>query len=400
MKRDYGVIIFGATGFTGALVARYFAEKVPLDQTNWTIAGRSLEKLEILKEELEAINPACTSLKPLCAEVSDTRSLNEMASAGKVILTTVGPYARYGDALVKACVEQGTHYVDITGEPSFWYASIERYHALAADKGAIIVPCCGFESIPPDMGVLFALSKLPKDEPKSFRAYMMARGEVSGGTWHSAINGMATLSEFKKSQGAKAEKSKKRATSPKTRTWEKLPGIHRNQRLGKWALPMPTIDPAVVRRSARIRGDYGPDFQYGYYMATRNGAQAAGIVSGVGALFTLAQLPPTRKWLLSLKPPGTGPSDESMEKGWFRLLTYGRTPTQEIVSEVSGGEPGYSETAKMLAESALCLAEDSGKIPGKGGVLTPASAFGTVLIERLLKAGIQIRELPTEGLAK
>jgi len=163
---------------------------------------------------------------------------------------------------------------------------------------------------------------------------------------------------------------------------------------------MPTIDPTIVRRSATLRGDYGTGFRYGYYMGTKNLAQAVGITTGVGLIYTLAQMAPTRKWLYSLKPPGSGPSAEVMERGWFRLVTYGKSPSCEVVTEVRGGEPGYSETAKMLSESALCLAEDRAEIPGAGGLLTPASAFGEVLQKRLEMAGILFTHLPSPGSAK
>jgi len=190
--RPHAIVVLGATGFTGRLVAEYLARTVGAT-IPWAIAGRSAAKLADVRRGLVAINPDCESVAVLEADVGDRASLDRLAASTRVLLTTVGPYARYGEAVVRACVEQGTDYVDITGEPAFVKETLERYHDAAKAKGLRIVSCCGFDSIPHDLGVLYTVMQLPEGVPVSIEGMVRAKGGVSGGTWHSAINAMRDL---------------------------------------------------------------------------------------------------------------------------------------------------------------------------------------------------------------
>jgi short subunit dehydrogenase-like uncharacterized protein len=306
-----------------------------------------------------------------------------VATTARVVLTTVGPYIKYGEPLVAACAEAGTDYVDLTGEPEFVDLMYVRHHARAVDTGARIVHCCGFDSIPADLGAYFTVQQLPEDVPIRVEGYVRASGAFSGGTLDSAVTGFSRVREL-----AKVSRER-RAIEPRPES-RRVRAIGRKPRyeraVGAWALPLPTIDPQVVRRSARALDRYGPDFSYGHYAAVKRLPVALGIAGGVGGLFAVAQLPPARNWLLGRRKPGEGPTPEQRAKGWFKVSFVGAGGGRRVVTEVAGGDPGYGETSKMLPESALCLAHDD--LPPTAGQLTTAVAMGEALIERLTRAGI------------
>ena len=386
-KRDYDIVLFGATGFTGRLTAEYLAEKSKREPVKWAIAGRNRAKLEEVRRALEAINPECTKVKILEASIDDPASLAAVAKSTRVVLTTVGPYAKYGEPMVKACVDEGADYVDITGEPDFVEMTIAKYGDAAAAKGIRVVSCCGFDSIPHDLGVFYTVKQLPKGQPIKIEGFVRANGTFSGGTWQSAIHGMANL---RKSKGEKAAKKvhghgrSVRGLKPKIRFVRELKA---------WGCPLPTIDPQIVLRSARVLDEYGPAFQYGHYAQIKSTVTLAAGVVGIGAVVALAQLPPTRKLLEKVKSSGDGPNEEQRKKGWFRVTFLSECDGKKVKTRVSGGDPGYAETAKMVSESALCLAHDRGKLPHRAGVLTPAVAMGDALIDRLTKEGIVFETL-------
>ncbi len=379
-ERDYDVLLFGATGFTGGLTAKYLAEHVP-EGCRWALAGRNQGKLEALRDELGIEVPL------LHADVSDPSSLRDVAAATRVVATTVGPYLKYGEPLVAACAEAGTHYVDLTGEPEFVDLMYLRYHATAQRTGARLVHACGFDSIPYDLGVLFTVEQLPEGVPLQVEAFVRVGGEFSGGTYHSAINAFSRLREASKvareRRQAEPRPSGRRVGSVKR-------GLHHADAVDRWALPLPTIDPQVVRRSAAALDRYGPRFTYGHYGAMKL-TTALGLVGGAGALAAAAQVPPLRNWLLGRKQPGEGPSPERRSRSWFTVTFVGTGGGQRVKTKVSGGDPGYDETAKMLSESALCLAYD--ELPDTSGQLTPAVAMGDALIARLRTAGIKFEIL-------
>jgi short subunit dehydrogenase-like uncharacterized protein len=309
-----------------------------------------------------------------------------MAQQTRVVLTTVGPYIQHGEPLVGACVRAGTDYVDITGEPDFVDLTWERYDAAARERGVRIVSCCGFDSIPHDLGALFTVTKLPSTEPIVVEGFVRAKGTFSGGTWQSAITAMSAIRERRPRPRPPIEGGARTVHGVR-------PGIRYEKSLRAWVCPLPTIDPQVVLRSARALPVYGPDFRYGHYVQIRSGLQLAAGVAGVGALVALAQLPPTRELLRKVRGSGEGPGPEERGRAWFQVTFHGKSASRKAVTRVSGGDPGYSETAKMVSESALCLALDRDKLPSRAGVLTTASAMGERLIERLQAAGIRFELL-------
>jgi short subunit dehydrogenase-like uncharacterized protein len=384
--RQFDVVLFGATGFTGGLTARYLAANAPAD-TRWALAGRNRAKLEALREELAASNPAAADLELLHADVEDPATLSEVASAASVVITTVGPYIRYGEPLVAACAEHGTDYVDLTGEPEFVDLMYLRHHTRAAQTGARIVHACGFDSIPHDLGAYFTVQQLPEGVPLDVNGYVRAGGRPSGGTFHTAVTGFSRARQMAQ-VSRQRRKVEPRPADRKVRGVRGVP--HREDDIG-WVLPMPTLDPQVVLRSARALVRYGPDFSYGHWLAVKRLAAAAGLVGGVAGVFALAQLPPTRKLLLGRINPGEGPSPEQRAKSWFNVRFVGEADGRRVVTEVSGGDPGYGETSKMLSEAALCLAHDD--LPQTAGQVTTAAAMGDALRERLQRAGIRFAVL-------
>jgi len=384
-ERDLDIVVFGASGFTGGLVAQYLASRDgPL---RWALAGRDTQKLERVRN---GIRTRGHTPEIITADASDANALAAMAQRTRVVLTTVGPYVRYGEPLVKACAEAGTHYVDLTGEPPFAAMTRERYHDVALRTGAKIVHACGFDSIPHDLGAYFTVKALrarlgeaARDStPISIEGVVRAGGTFSGGTWHSALEIMSTLGrDTKKLRSAERRDEPRRARG--------LPEKVRFERsLGLWMVPMPTIDPLVVLQSARTLPAYGPDFRYGHYVGLKNLAQVVGLTVGVGSVFALAQWKPTRTLLEKIKLPGEGPDEATRSKGWFCVTFLGRAGDEHVRCEVRGGDPGYGDTAKMISEAALSLALDHARLPDHSGVITPAVAMGDVLLERLPRAGI------------
>jgi short subunit dehydrogenase-like uncharacterized protein len=382
-EREYDVVVFGATGFTGALTAEYLAHRAPAT-TRWALAGRNRDKLEAVRRRLAEISPASAQLPLLTADTGDASSMRKLAESTRVVITTVGPYIKYGEPVVAACAAAGTSYVDLTGEPEFVDLMWLRYHQQAERTGARIVHCCGFDSIPHDLGALYTVNQLPEGVALKVEGFVRAGGTVSGGTYHSAVHIMARLRQSRQ-VAAQRKRLEPRPDDRLIRGLTALP--HHDETAGGWVLPAPTIDPQVVLRSARALERYGPEFSYGHYIVAKRLAMLGGLTAGVGTLAALAQTPPTRKLLLKFRDPGDGPSPEQRDKSWFKVRFKGEAPEGErVVTEVSGGDPGYGETSKMLAESALCLAHDD--LPRRSGQLTPAVAMGQALIDRLQRAGI------------
>ena len=380
-EREYEIVLFGATGFTGGLTADYLGRAAG-PQTRWAIAGRNPAKLEATRERL-----GDPELALLSADVTDPESLRRIAESAKVVISTVGPYIHYGEPLVAACAAAGSDYVDLTGEPEFVDLMWLRYHAQAERTGARLVHSCGFDSIPHDLGVLNTVNQLPEGVALKVQGFVRAGGTFSGGTYHSAVQIMGRLR-----QGRQVAAQRKRLESrPDGRRITGVTGLpHHDDTAGGWVLPAPTIDPQVVLRSARALERYGPEFSYGHYIVNKRLAKLGGLAAGAGTLVALCQLPPARSLLLKFRDPGDGPTPEQREKAWFNVRFKGEAAGGElVVTEVSGGDPGYGETSKMLAESALCLAHDD--LPECSGQLTPAVAMGQALIDRLNRAGIAFR---------
>lgn len=385
MSRTYDVVLFGATGFVGRLTAEYLAEHAP-DHCRWALAGRNRAKLEDLREQLAARHPQHAELPLLHADSEDPESLRAVAASTRVLATTVGPYVRYGEPLVAACAQEGTDYLDLTGEPEFVDSMYLRHHESAAASGARLVHACGFDSIPYDLGVLFTVQQLPENVPLHVEGYVRAKASVSGGTFASALESFARRKSMTETARARRQAEpwprERRVSAP-------LGGIRRTRGMPGWAVPLPTIDPQIVLRSAAALERYGPDFQYQHAAAVRRLTTVAGAAAGLGGIAALAQLPPARRWLSGKLAPGEGPSEQRRATSWFSVRFTGTGGGQTVRTEVSGGDPGYGETAKMFAESALCLAFD--ELPDTSGQLTTAVAMGDPLVERLRRAGITFR---------
>lgn len=386
-QRTYDIVVFGATGFTGALTAEYLARHGGA-QLRWALAGRSPDKLALVRARLGDINPACRELPLLQADIGDADSMRRVAESARVVITTVGPYIHYGEPLVAACAAAGTDYVDLTGEPEFVDLMWLRYHELAQKTGARIVNSCGFDSIPHDLGARYTVQQLPEGVPLKVEGFVRAGGQFSGGTLHSAVTAMSRLRDYAK---VARERRKREQWPAERKIGSTRQTIRYDRALKSWVVPMPTIDPQMVRRSAAADGRYGPDFRYGHYTQVKQLHKVAMLVGGVGAMTLGAQFKFTRERLLAFKDPGQGPSEETRRKSWFRVRFVGEGGGKRVVTEVSGGDPGYGETSKMLAESALCLAFDKREIPG--GVLSPGQALGDAMIARLQKAGIVFKTL-------
>ncbi len=400
--REHDIVLHGATGFVGALTAAHLAGHAP-PGVRIALSGRSREKLERTRADL----PDTARDWPLVvADAGDPAALAALAASARVVVTTVGPYARYGLPLVEACARAGTHYADLTGEVLFVREAIDRADAVARETGARIVHSCGYDSVPSDLGVL--LLHEHADELADVRLVATARGGLSGGTVDSM---RAQMEAMRSDPAARRLAADPHALSP-DRSAEPAPlqppdaAPPGRLRDGTWTAPfvMASYNTRIVRRSNALTGwSYGRGLRYGEVMGCGKGIGGAATASAVsvGLVATLAGMSaamrtePTRALLDRVLPaPGTGPSAAARAAGWFRSELHATaTGGRRLRAVVAGkGDPGYAATAVMLGESALCLAEDA--LPDRAGSLTPATAMGSALIERLRKAGHTYEVLP------
>ncbi len=392
-EREHDLVVFGATGFVGALLAGYLAGAAP-DGVRIALAGRSREKLEQVRDGL----PERARDWPLVtADSTDPSSLAALAGSARVVVTTVGPYAQYGLPLVEACARAGTHYADLTGEVLFVREAIDRYDAVARGTGARIVHSCGYDSIPSDLGTLL-LHEAAGVELGRVRAVATARGGFSGGTLASLLGHVESVAG---DPAARRIALRPHSLSPDP-TAEPAPdqprdaGPPRREPDGSWTAPfvMAPFNTRIVRRSNALQDwAYGRGLRYEERMAAGRGlagaAASVAITGAMGAMVGGAAFPPTRALLERVLPkPGSGPSEQARAKGFFRHVLTGTTADgRTVTARVAGsGDPGYAATAVMLGESALSLALDT-DLPDRAGSLTPATALGHTLIERLRKAG-------------
>ncbi len=403
MKKNYDVIIFGATGFTGRLVAEYLHAVSQTDTSlRWAMAGRSISKLEEVRSLLNIL----ASVSLIEADASDAAAMSALVKQAKVIITTVGPYQRYGEALATACAQEGTDYVDLCGEPAWMAQMIPKLEGPAKASGARIVFSCGFDSIPFDLGVVF----LQNEAQKQFGApathvhgrVRVMKGGVSGGTIASAI---ATIEKI-----AQDPEQGKVMTNPFALT----PGFRGPRQPNgslaaydalaqSWTGPfvMAVINTKNVHRTNALLGHaWGRDFTYDERMICGDGAsgkrRAIKMQRQAKLQNMLLWFRPTRALLryFVLPKPGQGPTLEQRTNGRYDVLFIGETADKKIVEvSVTGDrDPGYGSTAKMIAQSALCLAQDVDHAKTGGGVWTPGSAMGVTLIQRLEKyAGLTFK---------
>ncbi len=398
--RDLDVVLFGSTSFVGRLTAEYLARAAP-PEARVALAGRSRERLQALQASLGG---RAADWPLLLADSTDAASIAALAGSTRVVATTVGPYRRYGLPLLEACARAGTHYADLTGEVLFMRETVERFDAIAAQSGARVVHGCGFDSIPSDLGVLLLHEAVTADGAGELEDTTLVvramKGGVSGGTVASL---QGTIDDARHDPalagvlGDPYSLSPDRQCEPRLGPKPDLRGVQHDRDLGMWLGPfiMGSINTRVVRRSNALQNwAYGPRFRYREVMGFGPGPlaplQAGAIAGGVGALTAGLSIGPVRALLDRVLPsPGEGPGEKQRERGFFRIEIHARTSigARYVCRMGARGDPGYKATAVMLGESALCLALDAERLPQRAGVLTPATALGDALIERLRRAG-------------
>ncbi len=409
-KRQYDVVLYGATGFVGRQTVAYFAKRstsraAGAKSLRWALAGRSADRLEAVKA---ACGAGAAKAGIVVADAQDNEALDALARNCAVVLSTAGPFALYGSALVAACVKHGTHYVDITGETPWVHGLIRQHHAQAALDGTRIIPFCGFDSVPSDLGTWLVTQTMqqkygqPCDRVK---ACFSLRGGVNGGT-------LASMFNFLDSGQAKLvadpfllnpSSSKVPAAGADLDPVAPIYDLDFQAWLGPFF--MGPINTRVVRRSAALltpagvqAAGYAKDFHYQEYMRFGAGplaaAAAAVFSAGMAASQATLKLAPIRRLARRLAPgPGTGPSEAAMDGGSFRCELVGKSALGHVVRArvADQGDPGNRATTRMVCEAALALALELDQLPGGrvfGGVLTPATGLGDVLLARLRKAGM------------
>ena len=404
MKHE--IVVFGATSFVGQILCRHLAQQFGAGELDWAAAGRSPQKLDSLRATLA---DAHQDVPLIVADAADEAALRELVSKARVVISTVGPYALHGELLVKVCAESGTDYCDLTGEVQWIRRMIERYEKTAASSGARIVHCCGFDSIPSDLGVHFlqqqALERFGSPCERVKMRVRTMRGGFSGGTVASMMN---IAREVAADSALRREIANPYCLCPPdhpvdTRQPDVVFAEHDDD-FGAWVAPfvMAGINTRVVHRSNALAAcAYGNNFRYDEAVLTGRGisgyVMATSLATAIGAFMLGAGIAPTR-WVLEkfMPAPGEGPSPEAQEQGSFDLRFFGKTAGgKKLKVRVTGDrDPGYGSTAKMLSQAGVCLARDIGKENTPGGFWTPATIFGDQLVERLRRdAGLTFEVL-------
>ena len=397
MTRDFDLILFGATGFTGQLVAEYLrSTRAPL---RWAIAGRNRDKLEALGLGVPVV----------IADALDAQAVRALAERTTAVCTTTGPYARYGSALVAACADAGTHYCDLTGEVQWMRRMIDQHHARAKATGARIVHTCGFDSIPSDLGTWATqqafIARFGAPAHKVTALYGEQSGGLSGGTVASGVEtareagaDRAIAQLLSNPYALDPDPERARAERPRAPD-ERAIGWEPHVKLFTVPFLMAQVNTRVVRRGHALAGlPWGADFVYREVMSTpgnaRGAVMAAGITGGMAALGFAMSRPRLRAQLAKRAPqPGEGPSPEVRARGHWKVRLVAERGDDTLVYVVSDrADPGYGSTCKMLGESALCLALDP--LTSPGGVQTPSVAMAQPLLDRLRRAGLVFQETP------
>ena len=398
-KRPYAVVLYGATSFVGKITAHYLVEFLSNtkdkdgNNVSWAIAGRDQEKLNELQSELTS------EVDIILADSKDAASLDEMTKQTQVIISTVGPYLKYGEPLIKSCAENGTDYVDLTGEAIFIKDMMDKYQDTAKQSGARIVNSCGFDSIPSDLGVYFTQTQAEEKFGTACDVIHMrvkaAKGGISGGT----IASMATIFE----EVGQDKSRRKQVANPYLLNDDKEAPSVRQDNVTKpvyddehkrWLAPfvMASINTRIVHRTNQLLGyEYGRDFKYDEAMWMKDGVKGQlssyAMSAGLFGFATAMMIKPSREFLSKhvLPKSGSGPSQEEQKNGYFDIRLFGQTAKKEtITTKVTGDkDPGYGSTSRMLSQAALCLAQDISKDDVGGGFWTPVSAMGDKLLVRL-----------------
>ncbi len=395
---QYDLIILGATGFVGSIVCKYLLSHIASEENvKWAIAGRSQTKLDNL---INTLGMSTTHLTTLIADVTDEAALTVLCAQTRVIVSTVGPYALYGETLVKVCAITGTDYCDLTGEVQWIQQMIQKYAATAQRSGSRIIHCCGFDSIPSDLGVYYLQQQAQQrwGEPcvQVKMRVKAAKGGISGGT---AASGVNLVKEAIANPTTRQALANPYSLCPAKDKYPEHPptlvAVKTDNIFQEWIAPfiMAGVNTPIVLRSNALQDwAYGDNFQYDEAILTGQGILgwiiAQGLKVGLDGLTLAAMIPPTR-WILEQIIPksGEGPSAEEQVQGFYDLRFWGQTASgQTLMLKVTGDrDPGYGSTAKILAQAGICLAKDIPKSAMKGGFWTPATIFGEILVERLIE---------------
>ena len=395
-NKSLDIILFGATSFVGQIATKYLYEHIGLDsEIKWAIAGRSEKKLNQVKA---ALGPDADAIPLLVADSADTESLHRLCQQTRVVLSTVGPYALYGEPLIEACVSQGIDYCDLTGEAYWIKKMLDKYELAAQKSGARIINCCGFDSIPSDLGVYFLQQTSQQHNGHSLNHVKLRvkamKGGVSGGT---VASGIEMAKAAKKDPSLRRNMGNPHVLCRSTETLSaRQPRILKptyDPDFKAWSAPfiMEAINSRIVLRSNSLQQDSASaNFTYGEAVLTGKGLKgylrAAIITLSLGG-FAVATKYRFLRYLIQqfvLPKPGEGPSPEQQQKGFFDLRIIGKRDQKSLIAKVTGDrDPGYGCTAKMLVQSGLCMAYDISKSDLSGGFWTPATAMGDRLIKRL-----------------
>jgi len=391
MNKKFDIIVYGATGFTGSLCVKYLKENY--SGLRWAVAGRNKEKLSLLCQEIGVDSQV------FVAEANDSSALDSITKKTKVVLSTAGPFHRYGSKMVASCVKNSTHYVDITGE-NFWVKQmIDQHHLEAKKKGIRIIPSCGYDSVPSDLGCFFSASSFGK-EISSIHSFHTMKGEASGGTIETMFSSRPQAGAF----GRFALNPELSVSSKQKELTTDRVSVEKNSTIKAWTGPfiMAMANTRVVRRGAALLEElgegYGKDFVYKEH-AYYSSAKTAYITTGLLALVGLTIATPLNRLVRPfLKKPGQGPNQKAMDSGFFKctFVVKGKNGEEKIYGLRGSGDPGYKVTSKLVCESAISLLGDGSLLPGGpswGGILTPSSGLGNVLVGRLKKAGIIFEEI-------
>jgi short subunit dehydrogenase-like uncharacterized protein len=401
--RDLDVVVFGASGFVGRLLAAHLAQAAP-DRLRIGLAGRSADRLASVRAGL---GPRAADWPLLVADVQDPSSIAELAGRARVVATTVGPYQRYGLPLVAACATAGTDYVDLTGEVLFVRQSIDRWHTVAVESGARIVHACGFDSVPSELAVLLCAEQAAAEGAGTLEDTVLHVKAMNGGFSGGTIDSMRTQLDAVAADPAMRRLvddpyslSPDRSAEPELGDERDRMTVQKDPELGRWtgSFVMAPFNTRIVRRSNALSDyAYGRRFRYrevmGYGRSPLAPLVAAGTTTGLAVGMAGMSFAPARAVLDRVLPePGSGPSEAARERGYFRIEVVARTSTgARFTGTVAAkGDPGYKATAVMQGESALCLALDRDRLPQRAGVLTPATAMGTALADRLRAQGFEI----------
>lgn len=365
VEKKYDIIVHGATGFTGGLICDYLSTHLDVKSIKWGISGRNNKKIEDIAKKY--------NVDYLKVDSYDKLSIDKMTSQSKVVISVVGPYVLYGKALVESCIDNNCHYLDITGESTFVKYIKENFSVKAKDSKTMIVNCCGFESVPTDLGVYYNFIK-SKESDLDIKCFLTSKGKISGGTWASFLNHFDT--------------NKLRVGKSNSNSKSKVRSFYFDKNIKRWALIFPDIDRSIIMSSSRYF-NYGENFNFTKYLTFKNLWQVMSLIVPLIGISFLAKFEFTRNWLKSFIPSGTGPSKEERNRHWFNYKIMSKSKSHKYLTEVKGGDPGYGETSKFISELALAIILDYNKLNNTKGVISPAECGGKIFLERLINSNIK-----------